>query len=354
MTRARIGRFFAASLASISAASAHAQCPAPGDCRAVPATPGCEMPECCDKVCTINPLCCDFTWDQGCVDIALDECRGISCPSAGLCTEPHATAGCSDYTCCELIVTIDPWCTWASWDDICAREAERYCGKARCSLDASTAPDEAEPCYKRLNDGWGIGIVAPRIELACGGSLQGRIVAGGPRDLDWFAFDGPARRRFAFTVAAEFPIELQYLKGGEEGPNETRWIAALGLCDGERTVNFIADAGAVTLILGSGDADRSWRSGLDCEEINPDNPPDPTDPPPVQVVGTRWVARVVCLPLGDIDGNGVVGAPDLGALLNAWGPIDPGMPLNPLAADADLNGDGQVGAQDLALRLGTW
>jgi hypothetical protein len=132
------------------------------------------------------------------------------------------------------------------------------------------------------------------------------------------------------------------------------WLASIGLCDGARAVNFIAGAGAVTLILGVGDADLSWRSALQCDQINPDNPPDPDDPPPVQVTGTRWVVRIDCLPLGDINGDGTVGAPDLGALLNAWGPIDRGVPMDPLAPDADLNGDGEVGAQDLAMLLGTW
>lgn len=345
-------------LASLAAfapvAAARAQCPSPGDCRQVHESPGCEMPQCCEIVCKINPLCCDLTWDQGCVDIALDECDGINCPAAGACEEPHPTPGCSDFECCDLIVTIDPWCTYASWDEICAREAVRYCGKSLCEIDTPTAPDENEPCYDRLNDGWAAGLVSPRLNLPCGAKLQGRVFSGGPRDLEWFAFDGTERRRYIFEVEAEFPIELQCLLGGEDGPNEVRWLASLGLCDGSRLVNFLAPPGTVTVILGVGDSDRAWRSALDCDQIDPNNPPDPTDPPPVQVTGTRWVARVDCLQLGDLDGDGAVGAPDLGILLNAWGPIDPGEAINPLVPDADLNGDGQVGAQDLALLLGAW
>lgn len=337
-----------------ASAVAAAQCPAPGDCREVHETPGCEMPQCCEIVCKINPLCCDITWDQGCVDIALEECEGINCPAAGDCEAAHPTPGCSDFECCDLIVTIDPWCTFGSWDEVCAQQAARYCGKSVCEIAASSAPDENEPCYERLNDGWASGIASTRLSLACGASLQGKLFSGGPRDLEWFAFDGVDRRRLAFEVEAEFPIELQLLLGGEDGPNEVRWLASLGLCDGKRTVNFIAPPGAVTLILGVGDSDRAWRRALECDQIDPDNPPDPDDPPPVQLTGTRWVARVDCLPLGDIDGDGSVGAADLGFLLNAWGPIDPGVAFDPLQPDADLNGDGEVGAQDLALLLGTW
>ena len=47
----------------------------------------------------------------------------------------------------------------------------------------------------------------------------------------------------------------------------------------------------------------------------------------------------------DFDGDGSVGAPDLAALLNAWGSN---------AAAQDLDGDGSVGAPDLAAVLNAW
>lgn len=51
--------------------------------------------------------------------------------------------------------------------------------------------------------------------------------------------------------------------------------------------------------------------------------------------------------VGDLDGDGTVGATDLALLLGAWGPSSSGSP-------ADLNGDGEVGPQDLAILLGAW
>lgn len=51
--------------------------------------------------------------------------------------------------------------------------------------------------------------------------------------------------------------------------------------------------------------------------------------------------------LGDLDGSGSVGAPDLAILLGEWGATG-GCPL------ADLNGDGTVDASDLAVLLGAW
>ena len=49
---------------------------------------------------------------------------------------------------------------------------------------------------------------------------------------------------------------------------------------------------------------------------------------------------------GDLNGDGVVSAPDLAILLNTWGPC--------AGCAGDLNGDGAVGAVDLALLLGAW
>jgi hypothetical protein len=350
----RAARMNAVASALVCSASTLAQCPAPGDCREPHENPGCIMPQCCEIVCAINPLCCEMAWGQDCVDIALKECEDINCPAAGACDDPHATPGCTDFACCDFVVTIDPWCTFASWDEFCARAAASYCGVARCEISTDGIPDEEEPCYRRLNDGWAAGAEHPRIDLACGTALRGKVVDGGPRDLEWFVLDAPQRRRVRATLEAEFPIELQYLIGGSEGPNETRWLMSPGLCAGEVRVNFLVSEGVGTLILGAGDTDRSWRTGLDCDEIDPNNPPDPEAPAPVQVVGVRWRLRVDCIPVADINGDGFVGAADLGTLLSAWGPIDRGAIIDPLAPDADLNGDGAVGPADLALLLGTW
>ncbi len=55
------------------------------------------------------------------------------------------------------------------------------------------------------------------------------------------------------------------------------------------------------------------------------------------------------MPIGDIDGDGLVDVVDLLALLGAWGPCtDPG------DCPADLNGDGTVDVIDLLVLLGNW
>jgi hypothetical protein len=61
----------------------------------------------------------------------------------------------------------------------------------------------------------------------------------------------------------------------------------------------------------------------------------PTLPPP----------SLTCL--GDIDGSGDVGAPDLAILLGSWGNV-------PAGDDSDLDGDAMVGPADIAILLGAW
>ena len=350
----RLALVVASLLATLVAGAAVAQCPSEGDCRKPHATPGCVMPECCGIVCEANPLCCEVVWDQGCADAAIDACDGISCPSEGDCLAPHPTAGCADYTCCEFVTGIDGWCTWASWDELCARLAEQLCGAGQCAVDATGAIDENEHCYDRVNDGCGLGIVSGRIDFVGGVDMTGRITSGGSRDVDWFNLDGAARRRYRLVVDAEFPLELQYFRGDCEGPNEVKWLVARAVCSAPLALNFIADAGASSLLVGAGNLDGPMRNGLDCDENDPDNPWPPDAPPPVQLFGVRWRARFDSLPIGDIDGNGSVGAPDIAALLNAWGAVPIASSADPRAPDADLDGDGVVGAPDIAILLGSW
>jgi hypothetical protein len=53
-----------------------AGCPGPGDCFVPGDTPGCNDPACCTAVCAVDPFCCQWVWDQGCVSQALALCGG--------------------------------------------------------------------------------------------------------------------------------------------------------------------------------------------------------------------------------------------------------------------------------------
>jgi hypothetical protein len=62
------------------------------------------------------------------------------------------------------------------------------------------------------------------------------------------------------------------------------------------------------------------------------------------VIAVRGFVSDACI--GDIDGDGTVGAPDLAVLLGSWG--------QGLGSSADLNGDCAVNASDIAVLLGNW
>jgi hypothetical protein len=64
-------------------------------------------------------------------------------------------------------------------------------------------------------------------------------------------------------------------------------------------------------------------------------------------VPSPGAAAGTCCP-ADLDGDGLVGAADLSALLSAWGST------GTAAGAADIDGDGSVGAADLAALLAAW
>jgi hypothetical protein len=45
-------------------------CPGPGGCCVAHPSPGCNIPDCCARVCAVDPFCCDIQWDPQCVNHA--------------------------------------------------------------------------------------------------------------------------------------------------------------------------------------------------------------------------------------------------------------------------------------------
>ena len=68
------------------------------------------------------------------------------------------------------------------------------------------------------------------------------------------------------------------------------------------------------------------------------------------ILGSPLAGGYKTVPVGDLDGDGLVAVPDLLALLATWGAC----PAPPASCPADIDGDGVVGAADLLVLLGNW
>jgi hypothetical protein len=104
---------------------ATADCPGEGSCLIADLTPGCKDVACCEAVCKKDPVCCNLSWDQGCVDLAVQLCD--VCPAPGGCLVFHPNPGCEDAACCDAVCAVMPLCCQTIWDGACAGEAELQC-----------------------------------------------------------------------------------------------------------------------------------------------------------------------------------------------------------------------------------
>lgn len=138
------------------------------------------------------------------------------------------------------------------------------------------------------NDDWGVYVMGPNIPVPGDG---------------WMSYD------FAIPYAAtSLPEGWKTIQFGPTSPTPN-WNTAI--TDVDRVIFFYGDPELFFIF-------QQWDVGLDN-------------------------ARITTVP-EDLDGDGVVGAADLGQLLGAWGGRGP----------ADLDANGSVGPEDLALLLGAW
>ena len=323
--------------------------PEQGDCYEPHENPGCLQPGCCELVCEEDVFCCNDAWDETCVDLADELCGGIRCPNWGECDEFHDTPGCIDEVCCEHTRLHDPFCGWGIWDEMCVREAEAWCSIGKCEvIPPEGAIDEGESCLERINDGCNL-IEPDHLRLQCGETLHGKCVSSTPRDTDWLPLEPHVRTRYTLDFNPEFPGRMLLVQGECEGPLrvlDQRNALPCGFIEWE----LVLDPGTWFVVVDSGNEDRTVRSGLPCDEIDPETPPKKDEEPPPSFYGLNYLLTLHCEPLeflpGDLNGDGRVNGEDLGLLFVAWG-SNPGSP-------ADLNGDGVVDGEDLGLFFVNW
>ena len=245
---------------------------------------------CCDTVCSFNPLCCDVSWDQECIDLQsqlcggggggncpageIEDCNGNCCPdfwvgdgycddgsynwngipiflncdqfgndggdcdgggggcgSGGdCCVANPGTTGCLDSTCCETVCAADPYCCATEWDQICADQAAVACAacQASCTLP-SNSTTEAEACGDDTNGG--CNAAGETESIALGDSVRGTFWAsGGTRDTDWYYLtvtEGTEVQLSISSVAPCFAALVDLACGGIIGSSATA-----GACPG--------------------------------------------------------------------------------------------------------------------------
>ena len=129
-------------------------CPAEGDCCSAHAGGGCREASCCAAVCSVDPTCCSEAWNASCVDLALQHCNelcGGACPGAETCCETHASSGCSDTACCDLVCAQDAFCCFLGWGFDCVSAAEDLCGDL--CLAPPSCPGIGDCCTSHAGSG---------------------------------------------------------------------------------------------------------------------------------------------------------------------------------------------------------
>ena len=95
-------------------------------------TPSCADQVCADLVCTEDDFCCERRWDKSCVEAAyanLDICTNGWPDQSNSCfeTDPFQRPGCSDTICQILVCDNNPECCSTSYNDSCVNVALNVC-----------------------------------------------------------------------------------------------------------------------------------------------------------------------------------------------------------------------------------
>ncbi len=223
---------------------------------------------CCDTVCSFNPLCCDVSWDQECIDLQaslcggggggtcpvgeIADCNGNCCPegwvgdgycddgtytwngiaiflncdqfandggdcdggggsalcgdpAAGDCCVANGTPACADQVCCETVCAADAFCCDTEWDQICADQAATACPACVVSCTLpSNSITEAELCGDDTNGG--CNAAGETESIALGDSVRGTFWAtGGTRDTDWYTLTVAEGTEVSLAISSSAP-----------------------------------------------------------------------------------------------------------------------------------------------------
>ena len=129
--------------------TAEGGCPGSGDCCSIHSGSGCDDFNCCEEVCAFDEFCCFLDWTDDCVSLAEDHCGSLcsasACPGTGDCCQAHASPGCSNALCCDLVCTENSTCCSSQWSSACATLATQICDVCEPPI---VCPMEGECCTR--------------------------------------------------------------------------------------------------------------------------------------------------------------------------------------------------------------
>jgi hypothetical protein len=332
------------------------------------------------------------TWTAGVFETVAEDTPGAAnpaCPEPPVCgTGPdcltaHAAGGCSDESCCESVCVIDPSCCETAWDAACVKEAQSTCYPTTVPVvfmsevrTDQIGADNDE--YFELSGAPGTELNgATLIIIGDGLAVQGSGVietvvplTGSVIPADGFFLAAKS----TFTLGGALPDLICPSSTAFENSDNVTFLLVFGFTgaidqdldtndDGtldltpwDVIIHDFALVGTQVPPTGTGDwvysENRAGPAGTfvashvkycPTTEILTVGNFDPTlgdDSPGLPNADCNYGA--VCP--GDLNNDGIVGAPDLAILLGAWGGPGP----------ADLDGDGIVGASDLTVLLSGW
>lgn len=190
---------------------------AAGNCFIPNPTPSCSIATCCESVCIIDPFCCTNNWDTNCALMASFSCEdpggGGTCGdvSAGECNDPNGIPACSDAVCCERVCEVDPGCCNSAWDLICVGIAGTLCAET-CQINPPLGtPVESEVCGGETNDPCVSGTME---SISCGMQKSGRFRDSSDNDVYSLNLtdgdgDGQVRLRISFATSVSALLTVQ-------------------------------------------------------------------------------------------------------------------------------------------------
>lgn len=188
---------------------------AAGNCFTPNPTPSCSSLECCEIVCTVDPICCQIAWDGNCALIASFSCEEDNegtCgdPNSGDCNEANDLPACNDEACCTSVCELDPSCCSTAWDLICAALANTICNSSCQLVPPFNTILESETCASEINDPCDGGESQP---FTCNSSIAGKFRVA--TDIDAYQFeavdtdgDGSVRINIGFSSTATATVHV--------------------------------------------------------------------------------------------------------------------------------------------------